>query len=83
MSDEVKTDAELDTGIDPSDGVDEKADDAPVYDERGNVRPRGTQGARPRTYEERVAIAERIAAGEEISPEPAPVKTPAKAGRKK
>lgn len=31
--------------------------DAPVYDDRGNVRPRGTEGARPMSYAERVAIA--------------------------
>lgn len=29
----------------------------PVYDDRGNVRPRGTKGARPMTFEERVAVA--------------------------
>lgn len=34
--------------------------DPPVYDERGNVRPRGTKGAKPMTYAERVAIAKRI-----------------------
>ena len=39
--------------------------DPPVYDERGNVRPRGTKGARPMSYAERVAIATRIAAGDE------------------
>lgn len=33
---------------------------APVYDERGNVRPRGTAGARPMSYEERVEVARRI-----------------------
>lgn len=37
----------------------------PVYDERGNVRPRGTEGARPMSYEERVAIAQRLANTEE------------------
>lgn len=37
--------------------------DAPVYDARGNVRPRGTKGARPMTYAERVKIAERLAKG--------------------
>lgn len=37
--------------------------DAPVYDERGNVRPRGTKGAKPMTYEQRVAIAKRLAKG--------------------
>lgn len=35
---------------------------APVYDSRGNVRPRGTKGARPMTYEERVKIAKRLTA---------------------
>ena len=34
--------------------------DAPVYDERGNVRPRGTKGAKPMTHAQRVAIAERL-----------------------
>lgn len=38
----------------------------PVYDARGNVRPRGTKGAKPMTYAERVAIAQRLAAGEVI-----------------
>lgn len=38
----------------------------PVYDERGNVRPRGTPGARTMTYAERVEIAKRLAAGDEI-----------------
>lgn len=38
---------------------DEKAEDAPVYDERGNVRPHGTEGARPMTYAERVDLAKR------------------------
>ena len=42
------------------------AKDAPVYDERGNVRPHGTEGARPMSYAERVKIAERLAAGEVI-----------------
>lgn len=32
-------------------------DDPPVYDDRGNVRPRGTEGARPMTKAERKAIA--------------------------
>lgn len=38
---------------------DEQAElvDAQVYDERGNVRPVGTPGARPMTYAERVEIA--------------------------
>jgi hypothetical protein len=39
----------------------------PVYDERGNVRPRGTKGAKPMTYAQRVAIAERLAKGETIA----------------
>lgn len=38
-------------------------EDPPVYDKRGNVRPRGTKGARPMSYAERVAIAKRITAG--------------------
>lgn len=39
----------------------------PVYDERGNVRPRGTEGARPMTYEERVKIAKALAEGKTIT----------------
>lgn len=42
----------------------EPAADLPVYDERGNVRPRGTEGARPMTFEERVEIAERLGSTE-------------------
>lgn len=46
---------------------DEKApaikEEPPVYDERGNVRPRGTKGAKPMTYEQRVKIAQRLAKG--------------------
>ena len=34
--------------------------DAPVYDDRGNVRPHGTPGARPMTYAERVEIAKKL-----------------------
>lgn len=41
--------------------VDETAEDAPWYDDRGNVRPRGTKGAKPRTLAERKAIAKRLA----------------------
>jgi hypothetical protein len=33
-----------------------------VYDERGNVRPAGTPGARPMSYKQRVEIAARLAA---------------------
>lgn len=62
----VKTDAELD-GVPGSEGIDEKAEDAPVYDSRGNVRPRGTKDARRMTFEERAEIAQRLAKGE--SPE--------------
>lgn len=36
--------------------------DPPVYDDRGNVRPRGTEGAEPMTYPERVDVAERVSA---------------------
>lgn len=64
--DHVPTDAELA-------GTTDKEPDPPVYDERGNVRPRGTKGARPMSYAERVAIAERIqdeAAGSGTAPEP-------------
>jgi hypothetical protein len=68
--------------------MNELADDAPFYDDRGNVRPRGTKGARPRSYEERVEIAQRLADGSwmptvenddegddvaVVVPEPAPV----------
>lgn len=42
--------------------VDEKAADAPVYDERGNVRPRGTKGAKPMTFDERKRIAAKVQA---------------------
>lgn len=41
-------------------GTADKKPDPPVYDERGNVRPRGTKGARPMTYAERVKIAKQI-----------------------
>ncbi|MBS2939584.1 hypothetical protein KDN32_17735 [Nocardioides sp. J2M5] len=58
-----KTDAELAETAD-------KEPDPPVYDERGNVRPRGTEGARPMSYAERVEIARRIAAGEDLDPQP-------------
>lgn len=34
--------------------------DPPVYDERGNVRPRGTEGTRPMTLAERKAIARKL-----------------------
>ena len=40
--------------------------DPPVYDERGNVRPRGTPGARPMTKDERKRIAAALARGESI-----------------
>jgi hypothetical protein len=40
--------------------------DPPVYDERGNVRPRGTPGAKPMTKAERTDIARRLASGEVI-----------------
>lgn len=39
----------------------EKPDDRPVYDKRGNVRPRGTPGARPMTLAQRKAIARKLA----------------------
>lgn len=38
----------------------DKVDDRPVYDKRGNVRPRGTEGARPMTFNERARIAARL-----------------------
>lgn len=66
----VKTDAELADAEEsvPTDaelaGTADKEPDPPVYDERGNVRPRGTEGARPMSYAERVAIAKKIQAGE-------------------
>jgi hypothetical protein len=40
--------------------------DPPVYDERGNVRPRGTPGAKPMTKAERIKIAKRLADGDRI-----------------
>lgn len=40
--------------------------DPPVYDERGNVRPRGTPGARYMTKAERTKIAHALARGESI-----------------
>jgi hypothetical protein len=40
--------------------------DPPVYDERGNVRPRGTPGAVPMTKAKRIKIARALAAGDEI-----------------
>lgn len=52
---------ELGKLLDPSEGINEKAKGAPVYDERGNVRPRGTKGARPMTYDERREIARKLA----------------------
>lgn len=48
---------------DPTEPVDP---DPPVYDERGNVRPRGTPGAQPMTKAERVKIAARLRDGEQI-----------------
>lgn len=42
----------------------ELGDKAPVYDDRGNVRPRGTPGACRMTRAERVRIAEALAKGE-------------------
>lgn len=43
--------------------------DPPVYDERGNVRPRGTKGAKPMTKAQREAIAATLRAEVE---DPAP-----------
>lgn len=56
--------------------ADEQKTDEPVYDERGNVRPRGTEGARPMSYDERVAIAQGIKdeAAEEKPADEAPKK---------
>lgn len=48
----------------PAKPIDELADGAPVYDERGNVRPKGTPGARRMTHAERAAIAQALAEGE-------------------
>lgn len=39
---------------------DEVEQQEPVYDERGNVRPHGTKGAKPMTFAQRKAIAERL-----------------------
>lgn len=64
---------------DPPEG-EEPDPDPPVYDERGNVRPRGTPGARPMTKAERVAIARKLQAGETIvTTAERPVKVQAKA----
>lgn len=67
----VPTDAELA-------GTADVESDPPVYDERGNVRPRGTEGARPMTFEERVAIAKKLGAGEPVGNEPDAAPEPAK-----
>lgn len=53
-TDPPPTDAELA-------GTDDVDPDPPVYDERGNVRPRGTKGAKPMTLAQRKAIARKIA----------------------
>lgn len=50
--------------------------DPPVYDERGNVRPRGTEGARPMTKAERKAIAKRLAAEPIVDDRTTPYATP-------
>lgn len=77
-ADKVPTDAELA-------GTADTEPDPPVYDERGNVRPRGTEGARPMTYAERVAIAKKLGAGEPVGDEPdaVPVKPGKSSSRKK
>lgn len=46
----------------PADEVDLR----PVYDERGNVRPHGTPGARYMTKDERIEIARKLREGERI-----------------
>lgn len=70
----VPTDAELAEGYDP-----DAEPDPPVYDERGNVRPRGTEGARPMSFEERVAIAKKLGSGGEVAGDEPEVKSkPAK-----
>ncbi len=73
-------------GTSPAVAADE---DAPVYDERGNVRPHGTKGARPMSYDERVAIAKKLGAGEIVGdaklgdePDPRKVRGPRRRGRK-
>lgn len=71
----VPTDAELA-------GTADVEPDPPVYDERGNVRPRGTEGAKPMTFAERVAIAKKLGAGEPVGDEPE-VKPKPKPARKK
>lgn len=43
----------------------ELGEKAPVYDARGNVRPRGTPGACRMTHAERVTIAKALAKGED------------------
>ena len=66
----------------PDDGrVDEKAPDAPVYDERGNVRPRGTEGAKPMSFEERAALARKQDRGGDVPPDGEPAVREAEAQR--
>lgn len=56
--------------------------DPPVYDERGNVRPRGTEGAVPMTKAERKAIARRLAAEPIVDDRTTPYATPPKTNPK-
>lgn len=58
--------AEDSGAFDPTEAEADRDPDPPVYDERGNVRPRGTPGARPMTKAERTDIARRLARGEVI-----------------
>lgn len=54
-------------------------EDVPVYDERGNVRPRGTEGARPMSWDERVELAkEQDRGGEVVGDMPTPESDPVK-----
>lgn len=62
--------------------LDEKAGaDAPVYDERGNVRPRGTKGAKPMSFEERAALAKKQDRGGDVPPDGEPAVRKAEAAR--
>lgn len=50
--------------------------DEPVYDSRGNVRPRGTPGAKPMTFAQRKAIAKRLASATRSDDRTAPMAEP-------
>lgn len=62
--------AELGENPDGSAKQVEPSIDPPVYDNRGNVRPRGTKGAKPMTFAERVKVAKKTGAHPEGAPTP-------------